>query len=90
MIERLTEVAYFGAASFSSGQRKNALGYFAATYTEIYACISAGLQVLGATVTVCGRMSSTATLGTAAIAVWFAVVTLGFGVHLWPLLEGVR
>jgi hypothetical protein len=46
----------FGATSFSSGQRKNALG-FAATYTEIYACISAGLQVLGATVTVCGRMS---------------------------------
>ncbi|MGA7207479.1 MAG: hypothetical protein WBX78_01050, partial [Pseudolabrys sp.] len=57
VIERLTEVAYFLAASFSSGQRKNALGYFAATYTEIYACISAGLQVLGATVTVCGRMS---------------------------------
>ena len=43
MIERLTEVAYFLAASFSSGQRKNALGYFAATYTEIYARISAGL-----------------------------------------------
>ena len=32
----------------------------------------------------------TATLGTAAVAVWFAVVTLGFGAQLWPLLEGVR
>ena len=32
----------------------------------------------------------TATLGTAAIAVWFAVVTLGFGAQLWPLLEAVR
>jgi hypothetical protein len=32
----------------------------------------------------------TTTLGTAAITVWFAVVTLGFGAHLWPLLEGVR
>jgi len=31
-----------------------------------------------------------ATLGTAAIAVWFAVVTLGFGAQLWPLIEGVR
>ena len=51
-----SEVAYFGAASFNSGQRMNALG-FAATYTEIYECISAGLQALGATVTVCGRMS---------------------------------
>jgi hypothetical protein len=46
----------FGAASFNSGQRMNALG-FAATYTEIYAFISAGRQALGATVTVCGRMS---------------------------------
>ena len=36
-----------GATSFNAGQRKNALG-FAATYTEIYACISAGLQALGA------------------------------------------
>jgi hypothetical protein len=114
VIERLTEVAYFGAASFSSGQRKNALG-FAATYTEIYACISAGLQALGADCVAvlwecnagahfgqtykCQKGESwhdmwknvhTATLGTAAIAVWFAVVTLGFGVHLWPLLEGVR
>jgi hypothetical protein len=32
----------------------------------------------------------TATLGIAAVAVWFAVVTLGFGAQLWPLLEGVR
>ena len=31
----------FGATSFNSGQRMNALG-FAATYTEIYARISAG------------------------------------------------
>jgi hypothetical protein len=54
VIERLTEVAYFGAASFRSAH--DARG-FAATYTEIYACISAGLQALGATVTVCGRMS---------------------------------
>lgn len=46
----------FGATSFNSGQRKNALG-FAATYTEIYARISAGRQALGATVTVCGKMS---------------------------------
>jgi hypothetical protein len=31
-----------------------------------------------------------ATLGTAAAAVWFAVVTLGFGAQLWRLFEGVR
>jgi hypothetical protein len=31
-----------------------------------------------------------ATLGTAAAAVWFAVVTLGFGAQLWPLFEGAR
>jgi hypothetical protein len=42
--------------TFCTGQRINVLG-FAATYTEIYARISAGLQALGATVTVCGRMS---------------------------------
>jgi hypothetical protein len=30
---------------------------FGATYTEIYARISAGRQALGATVTVCGKMS---------------------------------
>ena len=32
----------------------------------------------------------TATLGTAAVAVWFAVVTLGFGAQLWPLFAGMR
>jgi hypothetical protein len=31
-----------------------------------------------------------ATLGIAAIVVWFAVVTLDFGSQLWPLLAGVH
>ena len=45
----------FGATPFNSVAH-DALG-FAATYTEIYARISAGRQALGATVTVCGKMS---------------------------------
>jgi len=60
------------------------------TYTKIYAPISDGPQARGATVTTMWKKVRTAMLGTAAIAVWFAVVTLGFGAHLWPLLEGVR
>ena len=32
----------------------------------------------------------TAAEATTAISVWIAVVTLGFGGHLWPLIEGVR
>ena len=52
-----------------------------------YKCRFAGR---GATVNDMWKKVRTATLGTAAIPVWFAVVTLGFGAHLWPLLEGVR
>jgi len=29
-------------------------------------------------------------LAITATVIWFAVVTLGFGSHLWPLLAGVR
>jgi hypothetical protein len=59
----------------------------AAAYTKIYARISAGPQAFGASM---WKNVRNATLGTASIVVWFAVVTLGFGAQLWPLLEGMR
>jgi hypothetical protein len=31
-----------------------------------------------------------AAMATTMIVIWFTVVTLGFGSHLWPLLAGVR
>src|SRR5262245_28625961 len=62
---------------------------FAATYRNIrmYKCRSAGARRYRRCM---WKNVRNATLGTATMVVWFAVVTLGFGAQLWPLLEGVR
>ena len=84
-----SEVAYFGAASFNSGPAHERTRLHRDLYRNIrtYKCRSAGARRYRDGM---WKNVHAAMLGTAAIAVWFAVVTLGFGVHLWPLLEGVR
>jgi hypothetical protein len=81
----LSPSAFIGFHEAGDGRSRRipfgAASLLPATYTEIYARISASLD-RGAIVTVCGRTSAPPR--------WFAVVTLGLGAHLWPLLEGVR
>ena len=60
------------------------------TYTEIYPRINDSPWPGGGSLAGMWKKIRTATAASTVIAVWFAVVTLGFGGHLWPLLEGVR
>src|SRR5262245_15416613 len=78
-----------GAASSNSGRTHEGTRLRRDLYRNIrtYKCLPAGARRYRDDM---WKNVRTATLGTAAIAVWFAVVALGFGAQLWPLLEGVR
>ena len=58
-------------------------------YTEIYARIDAGPLACGASLNRMWKTICTDTMATTVMVLWFAVVILGFGSHVWPLLKGV-